>query len=256
MNILRPFVTFNFKHPEKLSRKNKVNLTRHFNALEEIREGEKFKIIDAPKGANFHKVQTDLNPAFRSIRKRVHSKKKDKTTFRNYPSDFKVLFVPFSEVETTAVFDRKHKKWILKEGGQLKETIELFKHNEDGSIKKGQDVDAFVQDPKTFVDNLIKDYPEGTQFQIFNPGEAWTDGSSKDKASIGEHVASRVNFYSNPQVGKNFEPLGYVWIYGLKAILPAKEAAPDEYSWGSKEGKKMRKGKAHGGRKKKGGHRN
>lgn len=158
MSFIRPFVSFDFKRPERLGRKNKVLVTKYYNFLQANKND--YAAIKPPRGSNFEKVQHDLNPTFGNIRKRIKKTK------------FKVIFVPVAKAGSK--IKRRGKKYVIETNG-IRESIITF-----------EDRDAFASDTREYIESLVRSYPDRTFFRLFNPQD-WHD-EKFDKGSIANAV--------------------------------------------------------------------
>lgn len=154
MERIRPFVSFDFKRPERTSRRTKVKITKYYNWLAE--NAGSFKAVPPPKGRDFKNLQEDVNPTFRRIPGRIKK------------TEFKVVFAPVSPTRTEIKYDRKRGQWFLEDSG-VKEFTFLFK-----------DQDRLVQDPKGYAEEMAQGFPEGTKFRIFNP-QGWQSNTAYTK---------------------------------------------------------------------------
>ena len=230
MSFLRPMVSFYYKHPDDLSRKNKTKITTYYNALKNL-EG-KYRVVPILSSRNFEKIRNDVTPTFSTMFEKTHirclGRKKIVVRVRHHFPFFKVLFIKDTSIKKLSVeYDRKKRKYFLKEGSEFKEFIQFFPHDAAGNITASQpDLDDFLHDPKPLVSKLVGDYPPGALFAIFNPQD-WRFEREYDAGGIAQAVQDESIRYSDPNKG-NYNPLNYTWIDGLVVRFPEIGKKPAE----------------------------
>lgn len=167
MSFIKPFVSFGYKAPERCNRSNKIKITRHYNFL--FRERQNYVAVKPPRGSNFEKVQSDINPTFKRIPKRIKK------------TAFKVLFIPNAEKNARIKYSRKNKKYGLEKTGAAGTSME--------TIIPFDDADALAVDPKSYVESLVKKFHPLTLFRLYNPQDWHDEAFSRDG------IANAVNMF-------------------------------------------------------------
>lgn len=163
MSFIRPFVTFDFKRPERVKPSTKAKITKYYNFLESNRQN--FAFIKPSKGQSLSAVQKDLNPSFGRIPKKIAH------------TEFSGIFVPVNQKRKKITYDRRKKRYALgKRRGAFGEIQQEF------IIPLNEDPDAFALDAGGYTEKLIEEYPSNTIFKIVNPQD-W-EGPGFDKAAI------------------------------------------------------------------------
>lgn len=130
MDAIRPFVDFDFKKPERLGRKNKSLIGRHYKAIEKI--SENWVPLDVPK-RSFKRAQEHLNREFLSIPGKIKKTR------------FKTVWVPKTDAYgARAVYDKKRQSWgIVRDIMEGVQTHRIYFANRDKLL---DDTDKYVRD--------------------------------------------------------------------------------------------------------------
>ena len=161
MKFIKPYVSFGFKHPDKLGRRNKSKITKYYKFIKENQKG-----FYPVKTKRFKTAQNQLNPEFKKIRRKIAH------------TEFKVIFVPINNPKGTFI-DFDGGKAFFRSEYQRQEFIPF------------DDRERLAFDTKAYVEELVKDLPPNARVGI-QTATASISGSyapSLIAAEMGDFVA-------------------------------------------------------------------
>ncbi len=157
MEKIRPFVTFDFKRPDRVKPSNKRKISIYYNWFTKPGKGfidshgrPRFKTVDVPK-KSLEKARHDVNREFEKI------KGLGRTQFSS-------LFVEFNSADEIH-YNKKLRKWTLTEPGPQGTKTESYE-------VPIEDKEAFALDPLGYLKRLIK-HVVGQRYAFKNPTAPW-----------------------------------------------------------------------------------
>ena len=180
MKFIRPYVSFDYKRPERVKPATKGKITKYYNFL---RDESRIYYAKKVPARNFERIQEDLNPEFQRIPRKIKK------------TEFKVVFIPKSKPDVKIKYVKEAKSWGLEETVGEKKILE--------TVIEFKDKDLLIVDPKKYVDRLIRKYSDRWRFRWMNTAPKgvdalswnWKSPGDWDKAGIGGEIERVVAEY-------------------------------------------------------------
>jgi len=195
MKVIKPYVDFGFKHPDRVKPKNKALITRYYKFLEPQLATHYGYRPKGLKAKSFQEARADINAEFLRA-PRIKNLR------------LKVFLIPNDEPEFTL---KKTKAGYVKHYRAKRRTADDEGDDTDsGPIAVGyripfSDRQALVTDPVGYVNSLVKNLPAHARLRPYNqhPGTFGRQGGRWDPATIAEAVSKYQGRYLD-KIGGEF----------------------------------------------------
>lgn len=145
MEKIRDFVDFDFKHPKRLSGKNKNLIYRHYRTIEALQKNYHLHAIKNPFPTQFSDVQNDLNREFKSV-----------AGYQKH-TRFKVIWTPNDLEGADINYDAIEQKFVFSKMGASIYSIYFTNRKE------------LLENTRDYVEEKLSSVPESATIRPINP---------------------------------------------------------------------------------------